>query len=107
MSEFNIELFGEKLKFLRERYEMSQQETADTLGVAVSDYCDYEQGKAQPDLETLYKISQNFLTSIDYMLDPKVGVTFKLLEKLEETDFDRYYTMAMKYIKKFDKILNL
>ena len=40
--------FGEKLRILREIYDVSQQEIADLLGIERSTYTYYELGKTEP-----------------------------------------------------------
>ena len=61
--------FGEKLRILREIYDVSQQEIADLLGIERSTYTYYELGKTEPSLGTLRKIAYLFHVSADFLLD--------------------------------------
>ncbi|MEK1833242.1 helix-turn-helix transcriptional regulator [Priestia megaterium] len=49
--------FAERLRALRKEKNMSQKELGKILGLAESTVGMYEQGKRQPDFETLKKIS--------------------------------------------------
>ncbi|MCT9852884.1 helix-turn-helix transcriptional regulator [Priestia megaterium] len=98
--------FAERLRALRKEKNMSQKELGKILGLAESTVGMYEQGKRQPDFETLKKISDFFSVTIDYLvtgntiakssddmwkefLDPRTELFFKDLksapeEKIEE-----------------------
>ena len=56
------------LKELRITNGLSQQKTADALGITRSAYSNYEQGIREPDLETLKKLCALFKVSADYLL---------------------------------------
>lgn len=47
---------------------MKQQEVADKLGIARTTYASYEQGKREPDHETLIKIADYYDVTIDFLL---------------------------------------
>ena len=57
-----------RLKKLRSSTPYTQAQLADTLGVARTTYAMYEQGKREPDHETLNKIADHFNVSTDYLL---------------------------------------
>lgn len=61
-------IFNEKLKELRKANNFSQKELGEKLGVTNYSVSDWEQGRAQPDFETLVKISKLFAVSTDYLL---------------------------------------
>ncbi|MDO6448990.1 helix-turn-helix transcriptional regulator [Oceanobacillus profundus] len=99
-------MFSKRLKKLRENKKMSQQEVADYLSITRQGYAKYEKATAQPDFDSLKKLSLLFKVSIDYLitgneysdspdemwkefLNPKTQVFFKDLqdapeEKVEE-----------------------
>ncbi|ADV95522.1 HTH-type transcriptional regulator Xre [Bacillus subtilis] len=60
--------FSIRLKKLRDGKKMNQQEVADNLGIARTTYASYEQGKREPDHETLVKIANFFEVTVDYLL---------------------------------------
>ena len=52
------EYFGEHLKHLRQEKELSQKEVAKIIGVAVSTYANWEQGRTEPCINDIFKILQ-------------------------------------------------
>lgn len=63
------ELFGEKLRFLREQRSLTQQETAQLLGLARHGYVsNLETGKKEPSLELVARVATTFCVSMDYLL---------------------------------------
>lgn len=94
-------MFSERLKKLRENKQLSQEYVAKKLGITRQGYAKYEKGTAQPDFDSLKKLSLLFEVSIDYLitgneyatspdemwkefLDPKTQIFFKDLEKAPE-----------------------
>lgn len=59
---------AERLKKLREERHLSQYQVARDLGVPRTTYANWEQGKAEPDSDTLKKIADYFDVSVDYLL---------------------------------------
>lgn len=57
-----------RIKNLREEFNMTQQELADKLGGAKSSVAMYENEDRKPSLEILIKLSEIFDCSIDYLL---------------------------------------
>ena len=58
----------EKLRKLRKEKGISLKELGATIGVAESTMSLYENGKRQPDYETLLKFAKYFNVSADYLL---------------------------------------
>lgn len=56
------------LKILRNKKTVSQQEIADYLKITRQAYSFYENGKRQPDYETLLKLAKYFNVSVDELL---------------------------------------
>ncbi|MFC9321569.1 helix-turn-helix domain-containing protein [Bacillus subtilis] len=70
--------FNETLKKLRREKNLSQKELGNKLGLAESTIGMYEQGKRQPDYETLLKIADFFEVTLDFLLgNPKDAVKEK------------------------------
>jgi transcriptional regulator with XRE-family HTH domain len=63
MSKFPI-----RLRKLREENGWYQKDVASKLGITVSAYGYYEQGKREASYETLTKLAEIFDTSVDYLL---------------------------------------
>ncbi|MCG0905953.1 prophage P1 protein 8, phage transcription regulator, Cro/CI family [Lactiplantibacillus plantarum] len=62
-------MVAEPLKELRKKEAgLTQERLAMQLGMAKTTLASYEQGKRQPDLETLSKIADRFSVTTDYLL---------------------------------------
>ncbi len=61
-------MIGENIKLLRKRNSYSQEEMATDLGLTRSSYSGYENGVAEPSLETLAKIGEFFKVSMDKLV---------------------------------------
>lgn len=61
-------MFGKRLAQLRKEKGLSQYELADRMGFSRGQVANYEQGKREPDYETLQKIADFFDVSTDYLL---------------------------------------
>lgn len=62
----------EKLKILRNKKGLTQQDLSDILHIARSTYAQYELGSREPDYETLKKIAQFYNVSLDYLLENEI-----------------------------------
>lgn len=71
-----MDIFSQRLKWLREKSGLTQKQVADKLGISQQYYGRFEKGTGQPNLETLVKIRKLFNESLDFLL----GVT----------DFDKH-----------------
>ena len=75
--------FGEKLRALRLKQGMTQQQLADRIDLVKASISAYEQSAKYPSLEVLIKICEVFDVSADYML----GLSDDMkLQKSELTD---------------------
>lgn len=61
-------MLGKRLKDLRTRTKLRQEDVATKIGIARTTYAMYEQNKREPDNETLQKLADYFDVSIDYLL---------------------------------------
>ena len=57
-----------RLKYLREKAGLSQDDLAKMISCAQQTIGSYETGRTQPDFETLYKLATIFNTSVDYLI---------------------------------------
>lgn len=61
--------FGERLSKLRKKRGLSQYDLADRLQMTRGQIANYEQGKREPDFETLSRLSDFFEVSTDYLIN--------------------------------------
>ncbi len=67
--------FSEKLKFLRESHNHTQQTLADLLGVRKSSVSNYETGRSYPKRMILLKLAQIYNIPPSYFLEPEEPAT--------------------------------
>ena len=67
----NEHTFGERLKELRQNKQLTGQEVATVLGVALSTYTSYENRNSQPAFDVLEKMAILFGVSLDYLITGK------------------------------------
>ena len=51
-----VDLFSKRLKIIRKERQISQKQLAEKLGVAVSTYANWEQGRREPCLYDIYNL---------------------------------------------------
>lgn len=79
-------IFGSKLKSLRESHNLSQKELANILNIANSTLSQYESGKRVPSDEIKLQIAQYFGVSTDYLLGNEQYKSKVELTKKDEKD---------------------
>ena len=57
-----------RLKELRQKQGISQKDFAALIGIPANTYNQWENGKRQPDNETMLKLAEHFNVSVDYLL---------------------------------------
>lgn len=62
-------MFYVKLRYLRERANMTREQLSKSLNITYSALSKYETNQRQPDLNTLRNIASFFNVSVDYLLD--------------------------------------
>ncbi len=88
---------GEKLKQLRKRKNISQQELAEILEVHPKHISRYENNASRPSIDALLKLRDLFHVSLDYLVtdaesneiqihDKELKKYFEAVEKLNEED---------------------
>ena len=116
-----LESLGYRIKYLRERNNISQIEFAKKIGVSNTVLSRYESGDRKPDYDTLQLIADFFDVSTDYLLgrtdtpaltsqekdelefqafinDPELGIWYKELPKSDEDEL-RKLRMIWEMIK--------
>lgn len=82
-------MFAKRLKELRLKKKLSQQNMADFLGITRQGYAKYERTDStgsQPDLETLNKLANFFGVSIDYLVKGENNSAKTELTEKDERD---------------------
>jgi transcriptional regulator with XRE-family HTH domain len=73
--------FGEKLKELRTRANLSQPELAKAIGTTTRSVQNYEYGRCYPKQTEIYaKISEKFGVTVDYLMSPQDSFLAKAYE---------------------------
>jgi transcriptional regulator with XRE-family HTH domain len=67
-------LFQEKLRILREKQELTQEQVAQSLQIHRSTYAYYELGKSRPSLSTTKRLAALFGVSLQDLLDDVVDL---------------------------------
>lgn len=105
-------MFPNRLKYLRKKKDFSQQYMANLIGITRQGYAKYEDGKSEPDQETLIKLANLFEVTTDYLLghsdqphltedeafeafrnNPELERWYKELPKNKEEDLQRLRKM--------------
>jgi len=75
--------FNEKLKLLRKRNKLSQEQIANYLGVGQTTYSKYENERTYPDINTVKKIAKLYGITIDQLVsdNDEKEYTIKVTEK--------------------------
>lgn len=73
-----------RLKETRESLGLSQSEVARKLGVSRQSYNFYENGKRDPDTDTLERIADLLNVSVDYLLGRDVKLTNEAFESITD-----------------------
>lgn len=78
--------FAERLRHLRQSFNMTQEQSANILGISRGMLSNYELGTREPDLSTLLKLAIHYETTVDYLLGRTQNPSYKDIGK-----FDSYY----------------
>ncbi len=60
--------FNTRLKDERKSHHLTQQQVADSIGVSLRAYQQYEQGKYEPNIERLIALADLFDITIDFLV---------------------------------------
>lgn len=59
---------GARLKEKRKAAKLTQTDIANKIGITQAGYAFYENGRNEPDIETLRKLADLFETSVDFLI---------------------------------------
>lgn len=72
--------FREIIRRERQNIGKTQKQIAQILGVVESCYANWEQGRTEPDIENIIKLSRIFKVSTDYLFGLEDEMGFKIAE---------------------------
>jgi len=101
---------GDRLRELRLKRNLSQEEVARQIGITRSAYSHYEINNRQPVYDTLIKLSAYFEVTLDYIIGgdagkPEAGMTpdtveiFRLLSSMDQDKRKQSITKMMDVIR--------
>jgi transcriptional regulator with XRE-family HTH domain len=96
--------FGDKLRYLRDQHNLTQNDIAQILGVSRQAYTKYESNQAEPDMKALKKLSEYFNVTADYLLGTKYS-SVKIIELREE--MERLNKLLQDSLKKENAIMKM
>lgn len=89
-----VALFGKRLRYLREKKNMSQKDLAKELDIPNQNISNYEREFRHPDFETLKRLADYFNVSIDYLLGHEV----KDIDSMSDEEIDEEIKEIMKEV---------
>jgi len=92
-----MNLFGDRLRQLRENKQMYQKDLAKILGVSAGAIGMYETNKRAPDFETLNKIADYFDVTVDYLLGRTNDKEIKVYDKDQIPE--KFKNLGLEYIE--------
>lgn len=80
-----MSFFGKNIKQLRQARDLSQQQFANLFELSRASIGSYEEGRADPKIETLVKIARYFDLTIDDLVCKKLGSSSLEQESIKES----------------------
>lgn len=87
-----------KLRYLREKANLSRKELADLLNISYNTISKYETNERQPDLRTLRSIARIFNVTTDYLLEVPFG------DDVNREDLFIHFELIKSIIKNSDQV---
>ncbi|MNM07375.1 HTH-type transcriptional regulator Xre [compost metagenome] len=75
-------MFSERLKELRKRKGLTQEEASKNLDIARTTYSGYERGTSEPDFNTLNKIAKFYEVDLNWLLEGQKESEYSLPEEV-------------------------
>lgn len=97
-----MEKFHEKLKVLRKKQGLTQQEVADFFGIKQPIYQKWESGNRKPSYENLSMLACIFDVSIDYLLGDYLEISkerYLKLKKQKEEEKKNLFSVRLKELR--------
>lgn len=102
----NTVIFGERVKELRLKKNITQGELAEAMGMTATGVSYWESGKAMPNTSTLLKLSDYFNVSIAYLIGEdsntnKEQLLFRKIDKVDENKKELLMNILKNTIESF------
>lgn len=81
--------FSNRIKHLRTQFEEAQEKLAEFLGITRAAYTNIENGKREPDFETIKKLANHFSVTIDYLLGNEKSPAIKDDDEAKNSNGER------------------
>lgn len=97
-----MEKFHEKLKILRKKKGITQQEVADFFGMKQPNYQKWESGRRKPTYENLSMLACIFDVSLDYLLGDYLEISkerYLKLKKQKEEEKKNLFSVRLKELR--------
>ena len=94
-----MELFGLRLKSLRSKKGLTQQQLADKLGIVKASVSSYEQSSNYPSVEILIQLCRTLNVSADFLLGLSDSMDFKMSPLTDEQ-----VSLVMSLINQFEQL---
>lgn len=91
-------MLKDNLIFLRKQSNLKQSDIAKLLNLSITAISKYERGEAEPDIQSLIKLSRFYHVSIDYLVDNVPNE--KTLSELKADIFDLKHEDSIVLIRK-------
>ena len=85
--------FGDKLKMLRESFDLKQEDLGKRVQLSKPNISKYESGQIEPSIGTIIKFCEIFGVSSDYLLDVPLTTSNTHLTESEESLLKKYHQL--------------
>ncbi|NMA50501.1 MAG: helix-turn-helix transcriptional regulator [Mollicutes bacterium] len=94
--------FGQKLKEIRKRFGLSQEQLAEIMNVSRQAITKWENDNGLPDISNLQELSKVFGVTIDYLLDNDNQLpALKMKKKLDKAKYKNRLNMNLQVLKDY------
>lgn len=94
--------FGQKLKEIRKRFGLSQEQLAEIMNVSRQTITKWENDNGLPDISNLQELSKVFGVTIDYLLDNDNQLpALKMKKKLDKAKYKNRLNMNLQVLKDY------
>lgn len=99
-----METLGKRITYYRKKYDLTQEQLAETMGVSPQAVSKWENDLSCPDITMLPKLSEIFHVSVDELLKGQEKQAIRLLEPDEQKNIDKMLIKVRVSSHRGDKI---